>query len=603
MTRMKSICRFLGLLILFGMASGLSAATYYIDPVNGNDTDNNGLSVQTAWRTFINVSSYYSQYYGSGHVPARAVLLQPGDTVYVLNGTITQITRPGDDNGYPNVSGRPAVLYLRFVRGTQQAPVVIRAYPGHRPLIDAQYGGEGLCLLQSSWVTFSGIDITRAMSQGEGGPIKINESDHVTIEHLTANHGDGDASMNLAGLNATACNDLIIRHCTFHDTYQRTAGPRFGLGTSLALFQGRNITVHDCLFYQTPNPATGYLGASGVMYKHSTPYADGTFNVYRNVFRNCRDFSVGSGTANTHIHHNIFIGGSRAFRSADFGGPTHQVNQVFEYNTVYHPQSDLDAAVSGSAIYYRPTDTWRNATFPNDPRQVVFRRNIVVQAGRYNAEDAVLTMDPYISDALFNLAMPEFASDDNVFFNTQGHALQFSVAASAGYGALGGYYDLSAWRSLAWRNPATGISQPLNLDTRSLNVNPQFQSIDLNLAHYDDASTAFRPAVGSSTNAMGAYAGLGGSLTITSPNGSEAWQRGESRPITWTSSGVTGSVVIELVQNGTAVGIIAENVAATAGTFTWNVGRLANGTVTTGTGCKIRIRASSGSASAHSYPF
>jgi len=93
------------------------------------------------------------------------------------------------------------------------------------------------------------------------------------------------------------------------------------------------------------------------------------------------------------------------------------------------------------------------------------------------------------------------------------------------------------------------------------------------------------------------------SLTITSPNGGEAWQRGWSRPITWTSTGVTGNVVIELVQNGRAVGIIAENVAATVGSFAWTVGRLANGTVITGTGCKIRIRTASGSASSQSYPF
>ncbi len=92
-------------------------------------------------------------------------------------------------------------------------------------------------------------------------------------------------------------------------------------------------------------------------------------------------------------------------------------------------------------------------------------------------------------------------------------------------------------------------------------------------------------------------------LVLTSPNGGEAWQRGESRPITWTHNGVTGNVVIELVQNGVAVGVIADNVAASAGTLTWTVGRLANGTFTTGTGCKVRIRAASAATSAQRYPF
>jgi len=92
-------------------------------------------------------------------------------------------------------------------------------------------------------------------------------------------------------------------------------------------------------------------------------------------------------------------------------------------------------------------------------------------------------------------------------------------------------------------------------------------------------------------------------LTITAPNGGETWRRGETRAITWTPGSVTGDVAIELVQNGTAVGIIAENIAATAGTFAWTVGRLANGTISTGTGCRIRIRAVSSGISTQSHPF
>ncbi|MDP2876720.1 MAG: Ser-Thr-rich GPI-anchored membrane family protein, partial [Holophaga sp.] len=92
-------------------------------------------------------------------------------------------------------------------------------------------------------------------------------------------------------------------------------------------------------------------------------------------------------------------------------------------------------------------------------------------------------------------------------------------------------------------------------------------------------------------------------LTITAPNGGETWRRGETRAITWTPGSVTGNVAIELVQNGTAVGTIAENIAATAGTFAWTVGRLANGTISTGTGCRIRIRAVSSGISTQSHPF
>jgi Calx-beta domain len=41
-----------------------------------------------------------------------------------------------------------------------------------------------------------------------------------------------------------------------------------------------------------------------------------------------------------------------------------------------------------------------------------------------------------------------------------------------------------------------------------------------------------------------------GSITLVSPNGGENWRRGQSRTIQWTSTGVTGSVRIDLARDG-----------------------------------------------------
>lgn len=57
-------------------------------------------------------------------------------------------------------------------------------------------------------------------------------------------------------------------------------------------------------------------------------------------------------------------------------------------------------------------------------------------------------------------------------------------------------------------------------------------------------------------------------LTVTSPNGGEVWDRGGSRTITWSSVGVTGNVLIQLYQNGSATST-AWSVANT-GSFTWS---------------------------------
>jgi len=95
---------------------------------------------------------------------------------------------------------------------------------------------------------------------------------------------------------------------------------------------------------------------------------------------------------------------------------------------------------------------------------------------------------------------------------------------------------------------------------------------------------------------IGAFEYLAGCpiLLLTSPNGAETWRRGESRAITWNANGVSGDLVIELLQNGQLVGVITSSVAASAGTFSWTVGQLANGQFITGPNLKIRIHTASG---------
>jgi len=84
------------------------------------------------------------------------------------------------------------------------------------------------------------------------------------------------------------------------------------------------------------------------------------------------------------------------------------------------------------------------------------------------------------------------------------------------------------------------------------------------------------------------------SLQVTSPNGDETWRRGEMRIITWNATGISGDLVIELVHNEAVLGTIASSVDAAAGTYTWVVGRLQNGSFVTGNNLKIRIRTASG---------
>jgi len=87
---------------------------------------------------------------------------------------------------------------------------------------------------------------------------------------------------------------------------------------------------------------------------------------------------------------------------------------------------------------------------------------------------------------------------------------------------------------------------------------------------------------------------LNPTLVLTSPNGDEVWRRGEQRIITWTASGIEGDLVIELLQNDVVVGTIAASVDAAAGSYTWSVGRLENGSFVGGSNLKIRISTAAG---------
>lgn len=481
---------------------------YYIDPVSGND-ENSGTLPQEAWRTLRNVFSYRSDY-----VPDYAVLLEPGDTIYLMEGVHSAIYRPGDDSGPTN--GRPAVMRFRDVRGTAEAPIRLLAYPGHHPVMDPDYQGECLYILDSSWLEIAGIEFRRAMSEGEGGNIAIVTSDHITIHDVEVHDADGADDDNISGLNATDVWDVEIYNCSFHDNYDRTAADTDGISThnstNMVFFLGGNISIHDCLIYQSPTGGdmTQVNSGMGIKYKHASADPTAYFDVYRNVFRNNKYWAFLSGTANTHFHHNLIIGGSGwGAGSEDCGGPTHQTNQVYEYNTFYQVYSE-DRQYSAGGFYFYPSTEWRDADFPSDPSQIIFRRNVVYDDQNYQeAEHATVNIYPYISDEVYNATAPNLSFDDNCYYNPN-YDLRFSFAAGENQGSLGGFYTFDEWQALTWTNPSTGQSIPLGYDFHSVVADPQFILVDPNLSQYDPASNALRPALGSRCENMGAYAGLPG---------------------------------------------------------------------------------------------
>jgi len=76
--------------------------------------------------------------------------------------------------------------------------------------------------------------------------------------------------------------------------------------------------------------------------------------------------------------------------------------------------------------------------------------------------------------------------------------------------------------------------------------------------------------------------------------------RGRIQMITWRAQGVQGNVRLLLLREGERLGVIADNIAASAGSFSWTVGSYQRGATTEtaaiGGGYKIRVKAVQGTA-------
>ena len=89
-------------------------------------------------------------------------------------------------------------------------------------------------------------------------------------------------------------------------------------------------------------------------------------------------------------------------------------------------------------------------------------------------------------------------------------------------------------------------------------------------------------------------------LRIISPNGGETWFRGQTQTITWQAQGIRGNVRLMLFRERERLGIIADNVPASAGLYSWTVGSYKRGEAQEqaafGSDYKIRIKEVQGTA-------
>ena len=427
------------------------ATDYYIDPANGSDDGNGGKAAP--WRSFRNVISYYQPEYR----PGGWAELKGGDCIYLAGGVYSETFHPGEWKKGPT-SGGAFVAYFRGMRSDTGRPFRIKAMAGQKAVIDPRGKGTGLSIFQSSNWEVEGIEVANAYGRG----VSLDESKKVRLRNVHIHDTDGVDNNNIAGLYITDCWDVMVYNCIFNDNYDRTCADTAGQATensaNVVIFggmQGGDITIADCEVYQSL-ALTDKLSGGGIKYKHASRVPEGRFSVYRNVFRNCKFFAFGSGTANTHFHHNLIIGGA-GISSRDFGGVTHQVNQVFEYNTIYN----------STGFQMNPTIEWRNEKFPDDPKDIVFRNNIVVDAAEaYSNERGIVTIGTYMPDEVYEITAGQLKFENNCYFNRL-QAVQFNIAAGFNYKEgyrKGDTYSLREWQRVYGYDADSIEADPLFVD-------------------------------------------------------------------------------------------------------------------------------------------
>lgn len=405
---------------------------YYISKLTGSDS-NNG-SFNSPWKTYLNVVSYYS----GPERPVNWKQLEPGDVVYFMSGVY------GETYQY---SGESRAFFLRNVHGLPDQAISLKAYPGHSVVFAPTEQTASAYFLQSSYIVLQGIEFTR----GWGAGVRLAESSHLELRNSRIHNVDGWDNHNIAGLYLVDVSDFRAHHNFIHDNYDRnnhdTGGQKTENSRNVVLFGGGNNHFDYNVIFQS-KPITDSKTGGCITYKHMASVPNSVFEVDQNIFRNCAFAAVGSGTFNSRIHHNLIID-SDPISFRDFGGRTSNIDNLVEFNTV----------VGSFLVGYLPTNTW------GPIGALTIRKNIMVDAGSYDGERNAISVAPYGSDELYNLAISPgyLTAASNCYFNPN-HSLQFNVFGRNGgaYGVLGGYYSFSAWQANGYDSGSFAIDPLLD---------------------------------------------------------------------------------------------------------------------------------------------
>lgn len=253
------------------------ATTYYV-ATNGSDS-NNGTSEGTPFRTVAK---------------AAGMLINPGDTAYVKNGTYIERN----------------VIHLKY-SGTTTAPIKLAAYPGHAPVIDFVDGVTGTAgrsvLIQRpgahnteiAWVIVEGLTLKNGYYN-----LRWWNCRHCTVRHNWSHNGYG------SGLMLTGSVDSVVDGNVVSSAGQSPTGAH-GIYA-----EGTRLTITNNIVYDSHKMGLVHDGQRGGPHFDTANYASQEFAdshnwiVANNVFAYQRTNSGvvvwGSNCNNSRYENNIF---------------------------------------------------------------------------------------------------------------------------------------------------------------------------------------------------------------------------------------------------------------------------------------------------------
>ncbi|RLJ08460.1 MAG: hypothetical protein DRP13_02355, partial [Candidatus Aenigmatarchaeota archaeon] len=164
---------------------------YFVDQNHPNASDDNPGTEELPWKT----------------IQHAANLGISGDVIIVKDGIYHE-----EGALYPSSS-------IRGIKpqnsGTEENPIIYKAYPGHKPIIDQNYQYIGFYLFDKSYIVIDGFEIRNSNNAG----IRTGGCNHIIIQNCHIHHVNGSAGSNVGAVRLNSCSWCTARNNILHDVY------------------------------------------------------------------------------------------------------------------------------------------------------------------------------------------------------------------------------------------------------------------------------------------------------------------------------------------------------------------------------------------------